>query len=639
MKKLITVFLLFLFAGYFNANAQRAIQDNIERNLVLVEIGTGGWCYYCPGAAMGADDLVDNGHPVAIVENHNGDPYANTYSNARNNFYGVPGYPTAYFDGLLPVVGGSHTATMYNSYVPRVNTRMSVTTPFDIDFTYTDNGNNNFTATVDVSKVGDYSSEVVLLLFVTESNIAYNWQGQDHVNFVNRLMVPNQNGTPLDFSGGNDVVEELSFDLNSSWVRDECEIVVAIQNLSTKEVFNAAKISMLQATYDYDATVNNILFPLEEACALEVVPRIEIENQGGILLESVDIEYSVNDGDALIYTWEGALSFQQTEVVVLPAVSYDVGGTNTIEFNLSNPNGVEDENPDNNTIETEFTIAPETSNFIEMQLYTGTNGSEISWEFYNYNGDVVASGSEYGNNEVVEMVLPTEESGCFDFYLYDSGANGFSGGGYLKLYDDGLVFSYVTAELNDMLDIPFHVMNALAMPTEFTANANGYDVTFDWSAPSKAELLGYNIYEVSDLDTPINESLITENSYVYTLASNGAYEYYLAAVYDEGLSDLAGPVFVDLNVGIYNLNNSEFNIYPNPMSDFAQITFELKENAEVSYSIYSITGSLVSQSVAENKASGTQIIELNTHDLEEGIYFVNLNVNGENTTKKITVLK
>jgi hypothetical protein len=191
MKKIFTVFMLLIFVGYFTANAQRAPQDNIQRNLVLVEIGTGGWCYYCPGAAMGADDLVENGHPVAIVENHNGDPYANTYSNARNNFYGVPGYPTAYFDGLLPVVGGNHTNSMYNSYVPKVNTRMNITTPFDIDFTYTDNGDNNFTATVDVSKVGDYSSDVVLLLFVTESNIAYNWQGQDHVNFVNRLMVPN----------------------------------------------------------------------------------------------------------------------------------------------------------------------------------------------------------------------------------------------------------------------------------------------------------------------------------------------------------------------------------------------------------------------------------------------------------------
>ena len=58
----------------------------VPRNLVVVEIATGTWCPYCPGAAMGADDLIDAGQPVAIVENHNGDTFANVYSNARNSY-------------------------------------------------------------------------------------------------------------------------------------------------------------------------------------------------------------------------------------------------------------------------------------------------------------------------------------------------------------------------------------------------------------------------------------------------------------------------------------------------------------------------------------------------------------------------
>ncbi len=53
----------------------------VPRNLVVVEIGTGTWCQYCPGAAMGADELTSNNKPVAIIENHNGDNFANTYSN------------------------------------------------------------------------------------------------------------------------------------------------------------------------------------------------------------------------------------------------------------------------------------------------------------------------------------------------------------------------------------------------------------------------------------------------------------------------------------------------------------------------------------------------------------------------------
>lgn len=102
-----------------------SIAQQVPRNLVVVEIGTGTWCQYCPGAAMGADDLIANGYDVAIIENHNGDPYANNYSNARNNYYGVPGFPTAYFDGLNSVVGGSNTESMYPYYFPKVNQRMA----------------------------------------------------------------------------------------------------------------------------------------------------------------------------------------------------------------------------------------------------------------------------------------------------------------------------------------------------------------------------------------------------------------------------------------------------------------------------------------------------------------------------------
>ncbi|HOH47413.1 MAG TPA: hypothetical protein PLX59_06185, partial [Candidatus Cloacimonadota bacterium] len=50
----------------------------VPRELVVVEVGTGTWCGYCPGAAMGCHDLLENGHAVAVVKNHNGDSYANT---------------------------------------------------------------------------------------------------------------------------------------------------------------------------------------------------------------------------------------------------------------------------------------------------------------------------------------------------------------------------------------------------------------------------------------------------------------------------------------------------------------------------------------------------------------------------------
>ena len=112
MKNLLFSFVVtFLFS--FPATAQE-----VEREMVILEIGTGTWCPYCPGSAMGADELVENGHDVAVIEYHNGDSYVTGSGTSRLNYYGISSFPTAYFDGTSSVAGGSDTNSMYSTYLP-----------------------------------------------------------------------------------------------------------------------------------------------------------------------------------------------------------------------------------------------------------------------------------------------------------------------------------------------------------------------------------------------------------------------------------------------------------------------------------------------------------------------------------------
>jgi thiol-disulfide isomerase/thioredoxin len=107
MKKFFITLLVFTFAASLFA-------QQVARERVIVEIGTATWCGPCQGAAMGAEDLVANGHDVAIIEYHNTDPFANAASNYRNNYNSVSGIPNAHFDGVLVYVGGSSSTSMYN---------------------------------------------------------------------------------------------------------------------------------------------------------------------------------------------------------------------------------------------------------------------------------------------------------------------------------------------------------------------------------------------------------------------------------------------------------------------------------------------------------------------------------------------
>ena len=216
-----------------------------ERDMVLLEIGTGTWCQYCPGAAMGADDLIDNGQSVAVIENHNGDSFTYAASDARNNYYGITGYPTAVFDGQLKFIGGSNTQSMYSNYLPIYNSRVPINSAYSLSI-FGDHSGSDYNITVRVHKVATTPpyNNIVLQFALTESDILFNWQGQTHLNFVSRVMSPDANGTPLDFGSGDIQDIHLTFTMGSGWVSDNCELVAFIQNNDDKEILQGTKLDL-----------------------------------------------------------------------------------------------------------------------------------------------------------------------------------------------------------------------------------------------------------------------------------------------------------------------------------------------------------------------------------------------------------
>lgn len=254
MKKF-TLFIVSIVMVTLVARAQ------VERNMVAVEIGTGTWCTYCPGAAMGADDLVANGKRVAIIENHNGDTYAYTNSDARNTYYNITGYPTARFDGGNAVVGGSHTASMYSSYLPKYNLCIAVQSPLTIDYTVTRTGQ-QFVFNFTITKVSALpNNQLVFQFTATQSEIQQAWQGQTHLNFVNRLMVPDANGTALDFTSTNVQTVNIVANIDPMWTMKDIEFVAFVQDNATKAIQNTVRpvMSDFTATTPTNICQNNTI--------------------------------------------------------------------------------------------------------------------------------------------------------------------------------------------------------------------------------------------------------------------------------------------------------------------------------------------------------------------------------------------
>ena len=226
--------------------------SQVQRSMVILEISTGTWCQYCPGASIGAEMLVSGGASVAVIKYHNGDPYANTASNARNTYYSIPGYPNAQFDGPNNSGGGNlcNGGNQYSTYLAKYNQRIAVQSPMTVDISGTNDGN-TYNIILSINKKSTFTgTNPRVFLVLTESNITTSsaWpptgQCMTEVDYVERLMVPNESGTSISFTSGDFQIINLSFTKDASWVSGNCELVAFVQDYYTKEIFNGTKVAL-----------------------------------------------------------------------------------------------------------------------------------------------------------------------------------------------------------------------------------------------------------------------------------------------------------------------------------------------------------------------------------------------------------
>jgi PKD repeat protein len=295
-----------------------AFSQPVPRQKVVFEIATGTWCVYCPGAAMGAADLISNRHDVAIIKYHSGDSYNNSYSTARISYYGVTGYPTTKIDGVLSHVGGSASTSLYPQFLGYYNQRINVPSPFTVAIYGENTGGLNYEAQVVVTKTDTYTaSNLVLHFAVTETNIPQNWFNQTHVKDVLRLMAPNQNGTPLDFSATDEIVVDLNFTLNASWVAGNMSVIAFVQDVPTKTIFQAEIVEL--GELQPSSLNSSFIASTTEVC------------EGG------EVQFTCqSSGDITSWLWTFPGGVPGTSTEENPLVVYNTAGVYSVTLEVSN---------------------------------------------------------------------------------------------------------------------------------------------------------------------------------------------------------------------------------------------------------------------------------------------------------------
>jgi PKD repeat protein len=556
------------------------------------------------------------------------------YSNARNSYYNITGYPTYFFDGILSVVGGSGTSSMYSYYVPKVNARNAVLSDFTIDVQFVET-DGNYTATITVDNVGgNTSTGLVLQVTITESHMPITWGLSDEVNFVNRLMVPNQSGTALDFSGGNTQVVELNFTTAGFWDKNNCEIVAFVQKNSTKEILQGTKKTMAVALYNLDAWAKEIIYPVDQHCGSSLEPVVVIKNLGSDNLTTLDINYNVNGGASQTFGWTGDLGFNLSEEVTLPAISFDPEANNTIEIMVSNPNGQPDPNPGNDLISQAFMAAPQVNTVeVNFELKTDQYPSETTWEVKNSAGTTVYSGGPYAApNTIYTEVWSLPDADCYTFTIYDEYGDGICcayGNGYYKLKDGDMVVFAQGGEFGTEETKPFERMDMGAVMADFTADITEITEggTVHFTDLSTGGITTWNW--TFEGGTP-QFSTIQNPTVVYNVP--GVYDVSLAVSNGINSNTIVKPNYITVNslTGVNNAVARGIHIFPNPVT--SKMFINGADHSEIS--IYNSTGNKVLSLPDFNGSS------IDMSGVPGGIYLITVIRDGKSVfSEKINVLR
>jgi PKD repeat protein len=106
-------------------------------------------------------------------------------------------------------------------------------------------------------------------------------------------------------------------------------------------------------------------------------------------------------------------------------------------------------------------------------------------------------------------------------------------------------------------------------------------------------------------------------------------------------------VYID-DINLYDPNNTSasirenddvslFRVFPNPTNSIANVTFDLMDNSNVKVSLTDMLGQEIQVINQSNLTAGSHQFEVNTNELSNGIYFVNLFVDGKVITQKLIV--
>lgn len=190
-----------------------------------------------------------------------------------------------------------------------------------------------------------------------------------------------------------------------------------------------------------------------------IEPKVTIKNDGNDVIDSVRVEYRVDNGPITSEQFVMSISALQTANFFLTPIV--VGpGSHTLQVFTSLPNGQPDMNPLNDTASIDFiTYLPAID--VQFDIILDAFGTETTWELHDDNGVLLHEGGPYGNGNTgaIQQNLWCLGDGCYTLTMHDSFGDGIccdNGYGWYHVFDSlGTQYVYGNGGFTSMIQHTF----------------------------------------------------------------------------------------------------------------------------------------------------------------------------------------
>ena len=181
--------------------------------------------------------------------------------------------------------------------------------------------------------------------------------------------------------------------------------------------------------------------------------------------------------------------------------------------------------------------------------------------------------------------------------------------------------------------------------TSFTANANGNNVTLNWSTATETNNSGFFVerkgtegswQSLAFINGSGNSTVINRYSFTDQNLACGNYTYRLKQIDYNGTFSFSSEAEIEiLAAATFSLSQN----YPNPFNPATMIKYTLPSEEFVTLKIFDVLGREAALLVNEKQGTGEHIISFNASHLPSGIYFYTISAGTYTETRKMILAK